>query len=180
MQAARGVDDHNVAAVAARALDRVVGDGRGISAALAFDEVGAGALGPDAELFFRGGAEGVGRGDDDGVPVLAQAVRELADRRRLPSSIHADDEQDGRLAGEVEAGRLAEELRDLVAERLVEVGQLAARLEPADELGRRRDADVARDQRLLEPLPVGGVARIERRRGELGGERLPRARQGLP
>ncbi len=44
---------------------------------------------------------------------------------RLARSVHAHDEQDRRLAGEVEARRLPEELRDLVAERLVEVGELA-------------------------------------------------------
>ena len=46
VQAAGGVDDDDVAAVAPRALDRVVGDGRRVSPALALDELGVGALAP--------------------------------------------------------------------------------------------------------------------------------------
>ena len=49
--------------------------------------------------------------------------------------------------------------------------ELVAGLEPAHELGGRAHADVALDQRLLEPLPVLVVAGIEGRRGELAGER---------
>ena len=123
MQPAGGVDDDDVAAVAARALDRVVGDGRRVAAALSLDELRAGALGPDAELLLGRGAERVGRGDDDRVAVLAQAVRELADRRRLAGAVDADDEHDARLAGEVDARRLAEELGDLLRERLVQVAE---------------------------------------------------------
>ena len=49
--------------------------------------------------------------------------------------------------------------------------ELAAGLEPADQLRGGANADVAADQRLLEPLPVLLVARIEGSRGELAGER---------
>src|SRR5262249_42786371 len=117
--------------------------------------------------------------DDDGVTVLAQAVGQLADRRRLAGAVHADDEQDARLAGEVDARRLAEEVGDFVGERLVKVRQVAARLEPADELSGRGDADVAGDQRLLEPLPRGGVAGIESRGGDLLRERAPTSAEGV-
>ena len=75
------------------------------------------------------------------------------------------------LAGQVQRSRLAEHLGDLLRERGVQVGQLVASLEPAHELGGRADADVALDQRLLEPLPVLVVAGIEGRGGELARER---------
>ena len=73
--------------------------------------------------------------------------------------------------------RLAEERRDLLCERCVQVAELAARLEPPHELRRRGHADVALDQRLLEPLPVRRVARVERRGRDLADERAPRLRE---
>ena len=184
MQAAGGVDDDDVAAVAPRPLDRVVGDGRRVSPALALDELGVGTLCPDPELLLRGGTEGIRRGDDDGVAVLAQTERELADRRRLAGAVDADDEDHRRLAGEVDARRLSEERRHLLRQGLVQVADVAARLEAPDELGRRRDADVAGDQRLLEPLPRRRVARVEcggrellRERAAAAAERVAQARE---
>jgi hypothetical protein len=80
--------------------------------------------------------------------------------------------------GHREYGRLAEELGHLLGERRVQVPELTARLEPPYELGGRPDADVAGDERLLEPLPVGLVSGVEgRRRGELARERTARPRQ---
>jgi hypothetical protein len=153
VQAAGGVDDDDVAAVAPGALDRVVGDGCRVSPALALDELGVGALGPDAELLLCCGAERVCRGHDDGVTVLAEAVGELADRGRLAGAVDADHEDHRRLAGQVDARRVTEERRHLLGERLVQVADVTARLQALDELGRRRHADVAGDQRFLEPLP---------------------------
>ena len=74
---------------------------------------------------------------------------------------------------ELERAWLAEHRRDLLLERLAEIGQIAARLEPADELGGGAHADVAVDQRLFEPLPVLLVAGIEGRRRQLARERAP-------
>ena len=103
--------------------------------------------------------------------MLAELLRELADRRRLAGAVDADDEDHARLRADVQRRRLAEQLRDLLRERLAEIAELAAGLEPANELGGGAHADVAADQRLLEPLPVLLVARIEGSRGELAGER---------
>jgi hypothetical protein len=76
---------------------------------------------------------------------------------------------------DVEHRRLTEELGHLFRERRVQVRELAARLETTDELGSRTDADVAGDQRLLEPLPVRIVARIEGGgSGDLARQRTPR------
>ena len=175
VQPAGGVDDDDVAAVPARAVDRVVRDRRGIAAPLALYELRAGALRPDTELLLRRGTEGVGRGDDDGVAVLAQAVREFPDRRGLAGAVDADDEDDARLAGEVDARRVAEELGHLLRQRLVEAREVAARLEPSNELGRRGHTDVTGDQRLLQALPRCRVAGIEGRGGEFLREGAPAA-----
>ena len=103
--------------------------------------------------------------------VLAELLRQLADRGRLPGPVDADDEDHGRLGAQVEARRAAQELGGLVAERGAQLAGDLARLEPLDELGRRRDPDVGGDQRLLEPLPRLVVARIERGRRDLLGQR---------
>ena len=83
------------------------------------------------------------------------------------------------LAVERERRRIAEQRLDLLDERVLEIPGDAARLEPPHELGRRGNADVASDQRLLEPLPRLVVGRVEPRRRELGGERLAALRERL-
>src|SRR5581483_6488247 len=105
--------------------------------------------------------------EDDVVPVLAQAVRELADRRRLAGAVDADHEDDARSFPDRERPRLAEERRGLLCKRLVQVAELRPRLEPPDELRGGAHADVRGDQRLLEPLPRLLVLRVERGGGEL-------------
>ena len=149
MQPSRGVDDHDVSARA----DRVVGDRGRVAAALAAHELGAGALRPDLELLLGRCAEGVGGADGDRAAVLAELLRELADRRRLAGAVDADDEDHRRAGRERQRRRRPEQRRDLLGERLREVAHILAGLEPRDELGRRLDADVGAEQRLLEPLP---------------------------
>ena len=177
MQTARGVDDDDVAAACLCRLDRVVGDSRRVTAALGADEVSARTLRPDLELLFGGRAERVGRRDDDGMSVLCELRGELADRRRLAGPVDADDEDHGGPVLQVERRRLAEERRDLVRERIAELAELAARLQPLHELRRRRNPDVGLDQRLLEPLPREVVSRLECGDRDLLGERAARLRQ---
>jgi hypothetical protein len=93
--------------------------------------------------------------------VLAELLRELPDRRRLPRAVDADNEDDGGVRRDVEGGRTAEDALDLLGQRLLEAPDRATHLQPAYELGGRLDADVASDQRLLEPLPGRVVAGIE-------------------
>ena len=175
MEAAGRVDDHDVAAARHGGLHGVVGDGGRIGAALGADEVRSGPLRPDLELLLRRRPVRVRRGDDDRAAVLREPRRELADRRRLAGAVDADDEDHGGLVGDVEDRRLAEELGHLLGQRRVQIRELAAGLEPPHELGGGADADVAGDERLLEPLPVGVVAGIERgRRRELARERSAR------
>ena len=151
--------------------DRVVGDCGRVASTLAADEARARALRPDLELLLRGGAERVGGAERDRAPVLAQLLRELADRRRLAGAVHADDEDHARRVREVERRGLAEQRGDLLGERGVQLGEVLTRLEPSDQLRGRPDPDVGVDQRLLEPLPRCVVRRIERRDLELLGER---------
>jgi hypothetical protein len=158
VQAAGGVDNHHVAAVARGAPDRVVSDRGRVRPTLTADELRPRAFGPDLELLLCGGAERVGRGEYDRVAVPAQPVGELADRRCLPGAVHADDEQHAGIGAHGERAGIAEQRRELVRQRCVEIGEVLARLEPADEL-------------LLEPLPGRVVARVERRGGQLGCER---------
>ena len=170
VQAAGGVDDRDVLAARAGGLDGVVGDRGRVGSLRRADEVGLRAVGPDLELLLGRGAPGVGGAEEDGAVVLAQLLRQLPDRRRLAGAVDADDEDDARAGGQVQRAGLAEHLGDLLRERAVQVGQVVAGLEPAHELGGRADADVALDQRLLEPLPVLVVAGIEGRGGQLAGE----------
>ena len=169
---------HDVAAACHGSLHGVVRDRSGIGAALGADEVRPRPLCPDLELLLRRRAVRVRGGDDDRAAVLGEPRRELADRRRLARPVDADHEDHGRLVGHVENRRLAEELGHLLGERRVQIRELAARLEAPHELGSGADADVAGDERLLEPLPVRVVAGIERgRRHELAGERAARLRE---
>ena len=135
------------------------------------DEVGARPLGPDLELLLGRGAERVAGADEHRAAVLAQLLGELADGRRLARAVDADDEDHGRLRAERERGRVAEQQLDLLGQRLAEVAELAAGLEPPHDLGRRPHADVAVDERLLEPLPRLLVACVEGAGGDLGGQR---------
>ena len=109
--------------------------------------------------------------------MLAQALRQLADRGRLTGAVYADDEQHARVGLHVERRGFAEQARDLLGECGVEFGEILPGLEPLHELSGCRHADVRANQGFLEPLPRCVVARIECRRRQLGGERLTTLRE---
>ena len=171
MQAARGVHDDDVPFARACQLDRVIGHSGGIGAALAADEIGSGAVGPNLELLLGGRAESVSCAENHRAPVLAQAARELADRRRLARAVDANDQDHARLPAEAEPAGLAEEARGLLNEGFAEIAELAARLEASDELRSRRHADVSGKQRLLQPLPGRVVGWVEGSGRDLLGQR---------
>ena len=164
---------------ARRGLDRVVGDCGGIGPARRADEVRTCTLGPDLELLFGGRAKRVRRPHENRAVVLTQLLGELSDRGGLSGSVDADDEDDARTAVELERRRLAEQSRHFFGERVLELADLAPRLQPTDELGGGGNADIASDQRLLQPLPCLVVGGIERRGRELGGERAAALRERL-
>jgi hypothetical protein len=156
----------------ARAASSVEDDRSRVTPAL-HRQIGFGALRPDLQLLFGGGAPGIGGAEQHRPPVLAELLRELSDRGRLAGAVDADDENHARRRGQVERAGLAEHVGDLLRERSTEVAELVACLEPADELGGGADAHIALDQGLLEPLPVLVVSGIEGRSGELAGEGAP-------
>src|SRR5881296_817677 len=122
LHAARGVDQDDVPAARPRVLDRIEGDRRGIGPCVVFDQLEADRLGVLLELLDRPRAERIRRGDDTRVAFLHDVVRELRDRRRLASPVHADEHHDEGTralldqAEEVE-GRHRERLRDRVSQR---------------------------------------------------------------
>ncbi len=179
VQTPRGVDDDDVAPVACRPLDRLVGDRCGVRPALGADERRVGALRPDLQLLFGGRAKRVCSAQDDRMAVLAQPLGQLADRRRLAGAVDADDEQDARVGVHVERRRFAEQIRDLFRQGGGEVGDVLPPFEPLHERGRRGYAHVGTNQSLFETLPRGLVARIECCGGELGGQRLAAFRERI-
>ena len=62
---------------------------RGRVAALLADDLDLVAIGPDRELLARGGAEGVGRGQQHLLLGLGQVARQLADAGRLAGAVDA-------------------------------------------------------------------------------------------
>ena len=92
VQAAGGVDDHDVRRAPAR-LDRVVGDRGRVAPALAADEVGAARAPPRSRAAPRP-RRGTCRRRRAMTerPCSRELLRELADRRRLAGAVDADDE----------------------------------------------------------------------------------------
>ena len=86
VQAAGGVDEHEVGAAARRRRHRVEHDRAGIGAFLAAHELAAGALGPEPELIGGRGAERVGRREHDPAarrrPAAPRACRSSSSSRR--------------------------------------------------------------------------------------------------
>ena len=76
--------------------------------------------------------------------VLAELLRQLADRRRLAGAVDAHDEDDARAAVERERGGSPKSSAISSASAAVQVGDLAACLEPPYELGGRPHAHVPR------------------------------------
>src|SRR6201999_1454232 len=83
LEATRGVDQDRVGASLDPLLYSLEGDARGVGALRSADDVDAHPLAPGRQLVDGGGAEGVGRAEDDGAVLGDQDPRELADRGRL-------------------------------------------------------------------------------------------------
>src|SRR5918996_4699 len=71
-------------------------DSGGIGARARADDVHAGAVRPNLELLDGGGAKRVCGADERRLAALLHQPRELADRRRLASAVHADNHHDVR------------------------------------------------------------------------------------
>ena len=118
------------------------GHGGGIGAHRLLDDVHPGALRPDGELLHGRGAEGIGGADHDLLALGGQHGRELADGGGLPHPVHAHDEHDIRLLGEIEGldGGVVpvdiQKLPDLVADEVHELvhGHVLVLLHPVLEV----------------------------------------------
>src|SRR5579885_3292394 len=92
MQAARRVYDNIIRLARYRGLQRVEQHSSRIASGLSLDHFGAGALSPDFELLDGGGAEGIGRTQENVLALRSQDLRELADAGGLASAVDADDQ----------------------------------------------------------------------------------------
>ena len=103
VEAARGVDEHDLGARALGVLDGLERDRRRVLAlALGPHDLGTRALGPGGELVDRRGTERVCGADDDAAAVRAEEAGELADRGGLADPVDADHEHDRRALGQLE------------------------------------------------------------------------------
>ncbi len=96
LQAAGGVDQHDVAAVGLGGGDGFEREARRIGARRARHHRGAGALAPDFQLLYCRGAEGVAGDQHHRLAVGAESGGELADGRGLAGTVDAGDENDER------------------------------------------------------------------------------------
>ena len=155
MQAAGGVDQNRIASFRLARRDRVEHHRGRIGAVSRADHIDAGALRPDLELFDGGGAEGIGRADQRRLAPLLEQVRQLADRRRLAGAVDADDQRDLRMAWPRRSvgRRRRRSARISCLTRSRRLGALRGPvLDRRDDAIGRRDADVGRNQQLLERL----------------------------
>src|ERR1041384_901248 len=155
VEAAGGVDHHDVPAPRLSGPDRVERDRCRSAAPPGSDEGGACARGPAPELRLGRGTESVRSGDDDRAPVLAELRGELADRGRLAGAVDADDEDHARPLVEVEPTGFAQHAGDLLLQAGGKV-TVAAGLEPLNELGGRGHAPLSRAPRPPARAPRAG------------------------
>ena len=151
VEAAGGVEDHDVDVLLARQLEAGARDlerRRPDRAAVNLD--------PDLvaelhDLVDRCGAVDVGRHEERLLAVLAQPNRQLGGGRRLARALQADEHEDRRLASELQLVALAAEDRhQLVVDHL---DDLLARVQPAEHLQAQGSLAHARHE-LLDDLEV--------------------------
>ena len=94
-----GVDDDEIVVALLGGSQRVENDGGRIGAGFLHDDLNPQASRPDFQLLVRCRPKGVGCTKQGAAALLTEVVRKLGDGRRLADSVHADDEDDLRLAG---------------------------------------------------------------------------------
>ncbi len=107
VEAACGVDDEDVGVAGEGSFAGVEGDGAGVGVLLVFDDLDAGALGPDGELLDGGGSEGIAGGEDDFFVLGGEVGGEFGDGGGFAGAVDAGDHDDGGwCGGEVEGAVL--------------------------------------------------------------------------
>ena len=115
-------------------------------------------------------------------PSPLEATGQLADGRRLAGAVDADDEHDGRAAGDrANAGsRRGRAATSRAASSVADGGLGTARIAPLagalDEVDGESGADVAGDERLLDVVPGRPFARSSPRKPRSRDMKLPRVR----
>jgi len=173
-----GVDEDDIGLVLGGGLHGVEGDRGGVGHVLVgADRRHPDALAPGLQLVGGGGAEGVGRAEDDILVHRDEDPGELADGRRLPGTVDPDDEDDcGPVPDPVgdhsAVHRGVDQGEQLFAEPHADGGLVPGRLhgdptaQRLDQGGRRLDTEVGREEGLLDLLPCLVVQMTAREHGE--------------
>ena len=200
VQAARGVDDQDVAVLGLRLVERPLGDVDGVTIRALGIDVGAGAAADGDQLVDRRRAIDVAGSEGDVLAVLAQQAGQLAAGGRLTRALQAGHQDHGRpLRGEREVAPgaahqrgqlLVDDLHDLLAgvEALQDIRAQAALLHGLRELLDDLEVDVGLEQREAD-LPhravdvglgqLAAAADVGKRRAEALGELVKHGRRSL-
>ena len=166
LEAPGGVDDQAVDPGGGGLLHAVEDDTSGVAAFLAADHRRTDPFAPDAQLLYRGGAEGVAGGQHHAIVLFLQQVAQLADGGGLARPIDADHQDNMRPGKSPHVQRLghgAEDLLDLLGQdgpqaALIQLLVAAGGDGVADTLRGLRP-EVGRDQRFLDVVQRRGIER---------------------
>jgi hypothetical protein len=155
VQSSGGVGDEHVGTARLRRLQRVEGDRGRVGILSLGDHRHAVALAPDLQLCHRGRTERIAGGEHQRTPLVAVAARELADGGGLADTVDPDREQHEWLRRRFEPqgpGHRLQQGDEVAAQgtqqrvRIGELARLHALAQVVDELRRRGDADIRRQQ----------------------------------
>ena len=169
VQTARRVHDDNIAAACLCRRNRVEYHSRRVCALAVTDDVRARALRPDFELVGRRRTEGIRRRQHDLFALADVTRRQLADGSGLADAVDADDQNDRRLARNVERLVVEHIVGQHLAQQVAQLGrcrglaQLGAFFHLGDDLRGGRRAHVGKNERFFQLLEKVGVDFDERR-----------------
>ena len=96
MQTPGGVDEQDIRTSRDRGPGGVEGDGGGVRTLISLDEINPQSLRPDFELGDGPGSEGVGGGEENTAPLIAEGLGNLGDAGGLAGPVDARDENNRR------------------------------------------------------------------------------------
>ena len=154
VQPAASVDQQDIDAACQRRIRSIEDHRGGVRAGIAPDDVNTQPLGPDAQLSHGCGAECIGRGEQNAVPIVGERLGDLRHRRGLARAVDAGDQDHGRFHGcdreaAIGAGKASLELALERLQCVVASGRVASAVGLAqlvDDCRRRGHARVGGDQ----------------------------------
>ena len=182
MQAPGGVGNDHVIAAGGGRFHRVKNDGGGVGSLTGLDQRDPGAVGPDLQLLAGGGTEGVACSQHDPATLTGVVIGQLGNAGGLAHAVHANDQNDGRLAGKIHLGIRCHFLGNDVAQgiRRLFAGLQALFVHAVAELIHQFDghfaADIGQDE-LFFQLIVKVI--VDLAAGECVQDIAPKARAGL-